>query len=345
MSSRTAFDSVNMRQCISAPASLNVKINPTPNANVIQGDFEVCQLPDSLSYTLNGFNGSRFLWKVNGSNLNISGQGSRSIKLAWNTAGTFKIEVQELSKDSCLGQLIDTVMIVHPKPTSNLLIGPFIVCDPNYSNKEYTLKGLPNSTYVWSLNNGIIVSGQGTDSIIANWNGSSPAWIKVTETSEFGCKGDSIYKDITLDNLSLEMLVVSVGTPDDRMEINWKNSTQNLVTRTYEIEKRKTGDLVWSNVATISNFNSYIEQPLNTDDNSYDYQIKAKDLCGVEKITDTHTNVWLFGAKTEDPYIVNMEFSPYLDWKNGVKNGFWTYYNREGKIVLVQEFKDGILVE
>ena len=339
MSSRTAFDSVNMRQCISAPASINVTINPTPNANVIQGDFEVCQLPDSLSYTLNGFNGSRFNWKVNGSSLKISGQGSRSIKLAWNTAGTFKIEVQELSKDSCLGQLIDTIMIVHPKPTSRLLSGPFIVCDPNYSNKSYSLKGLPNSTYLWSLNNGSIVSGQGTDSLSIDWNGNSPAWIKVTETSEFGCKGDSIYQDITLDNLNLEMLVVSVGTPDDRMEINWKNSTQNQVTRTYEIEKRKTGDLVWGNVATISNFNSYIEQPLNTDENAFDYQIKAKDLCGVEKITDTHTNVWLFGAKTEDPYTVNMEFSPYLGWKNGVKKYvLYRYLSGAGKYQAYDSF-------
>jgi len=319
ISSRTAFDSVNNRQCISLPASLSVKINPTPNANVIEGDFEVCQLPDSLNYTLNGFNGSRFLWKVNGNSQNISGQGSRSIKLAWNVAGTFKIEVQELSKDSCLGQLIDTLMIVHPKPISKLLNGPFTVCDPNYMNKSYILKGLSNSTYDWTLNNGIIVSGQGTDSIVVDWSGNSPAWIKVTEISSFGCKGDSIYQDIVLDNLSLEMLVVSVGTPDDRMEINWKNSTQNLVTRTYEIEKRKTGDIVWTNIATISSFNSYIEQPLNTDDNSFDYQIKSKDLCGVQKITDTHTNVWLFGAKTEDPYAVNLEFSPYLGWKNGVK--------------------------
>ena len=318
-SSRTAFDSVNNRQCLSAPASLNVTINPKPKANVIQGDFEVCQLPDSLMYTLNGFAGSKFFWKVNGSSLNISGQGSRTIKLAWNIAGTFKIEVQELSKDTCLGQVIDTMMIVHPKPTSKLLTGPLIVCDPDYLNKSYTLKGLPNSTYTWSLGNGNIIFGQGTDSIRVDWSGVPPAWIKVTETSEFGCKGDSIYQDLTLDNLNLEMLVVSVGTPDDRMEINWKNSTQNLVTRTYEIEKRKSGDLVWTNVATISNFNSYIEQPLNTDDNAFEYQIKAKDLCGVEKITDTHTNVWLFGAKTEDPYTVNLEFSPYLGWKNGVK--------------------------
>lgn len=48
----------------------------------------------------------------------------------------------------------------------------------------------------------------------------------------------------------------------------------------------------------------------------------------------------LFASEMPD---YSLEYKGY--WKNGMKNGFWTYYNREGKIVLVQEFKDGVLVE
>lgn len=39
----------------------------------------------------------------------------------------------------------------------------------------------------------------------------------------------------------------------------------------------------------------------------------------------------------------SLEYKGY--WKNGEKNGFWTYYDRDGKIVLVLEYKDGVLVE
>jgi len=39
----------------------------------------------------------------------------------------------------------------------------------------------------------------------------------------------------------------------------------------------------------------------------------------------------------------SLEYKGY--WRNGKKHGFWTYYNRDGKIVLVQEYKDNLLVE
>lgn len=32
-------------------------------------------------------------------------------------------------------------------------------------------------------------------------------------------------------------------------------------------------------------------------------------------------------------------------WKKGVKHGFWTYYDRNGKIVKVIEYKNGVLIE
>lgn len=318
-SSRTSYDSVNNRQCISAPASLQVVINPLPVASFIEGDFEICQYEDSLTYRLNGYSGSTYVWRLNGSTSNISGQGTSSIKLAFHTAGTYRLDVREWSKDTCAGNLVDTLIVVHPKPDQTVLTGPFVVCDPNYSQKGYRLKGLPNSTYVWQVNNGQITFGQNTDSITVDWTGATPAWVKVVEISEFGCTGDTVLKDLTLDKLDLELLVVSVGTPDDRMEITWKAQSPGSIDRTFEIERKKTGDLVWTQVATLQNFTTYIDQPLNTDDHAYDYQIKTRDLCGVQKVTGTHTNVWLFGAKTEDPYAVNLEFSPYLGWNNGVK--------------------------
>lgn len=315
---KTAYDSVNLKLCSSLPAKLDVIINPTPNTSIINGDFEVCQLPDSLSYTLNGFAGSKYLWRVNGSSNNIIGQGTKTIKLAWNTSGKFNIEVTELSKDSCWGNVIDSIVIVNPKPVSNLIVGPAIVCNPDYFNRKYIISGFNNSTYSWFANNGNIISGNGKDSILVNWTENEPAWIKVIETSEFGCAGDTIKKDITLDKLNIEMQVVSVGTPDNNMEISWKNANSKAIPRIYELQKRNASSLVWQNLASINNFTNYIEQPLNTDINAFDYRINIKDLCGIEKISDIHANVWLSGAKTEDPYAIKMQFSNYMGFKNGV---------------------------
>ncbi len=315
---RSALDSVNNKLCLSPPAKFDVIINPTPNASVINGDFDVCQLPDSLTYTLNGFAGSKYFWRVNGNPNNISGQGTQKIKVAWKFPGTFTLDVTEISKDSCGGNLVDSVIVVHPKPTANLIFGPATVCDPDYINRVYSVSGFNNSTYMWSINNGIIANGNGTNSIIVNWTENEPAWLNVKETSEFGCIGDSVFKEIILDKLSIELLVVSVGTPDDRMEINWKNVNSKSIPRVYQLQNRKTGELVWKDLILLNDYLNFTEQPLNTDENSFDYRVKANDLCAVEKTTDVHTNVWLWGSKTEDPYAVKMDFTPYLGWKNGV---------------------------
>lgn len=312
-----AFDPVNNKTCKSLPAIIDVTINKLPIASAINGNFEVCQSPDSLTFTLIGFAGSKYLWKING-NSSISGQGTNNVKFSPNTAGSYTISVQEMTIDSCFGNLIDSVIIVHPKPVADTILGKIAVCDPDFSNFIYKITGFTNSIYSWEVNNGTIINGNGTNEIIINWLQQDPLWIKAVEISEYGCMGDTIYSEILTDKLNIEMNVVSVGTPDDRMEINWNNNNSKNYDRVYTIEKRNAGDLVWQNVATVTNFTSFIEQPLNTDKNPFQYRIKSYDICNVEKLSDEHTNVWLYGSKTEDAYTVKIGFSPYTGWKNGV---------------------------
>jgi gliding motility-associated-like protein len=314
---RQAYDSVNKRACVSLPAKFDVNINPTPNANTIEGDFELCQTDDSMFFTLNGFAGSTYLWRLDGNAINRSGQGTKTIKLGLNKPGNYNLSVIELSKDSCFGNLIDSVIIVHPKPIADSILGQAIICSPDLLNRNYTINGFNKSTFKWQINNGIILSGNGNDSILVSWSEIEPAWLKVLETSEYGCMGDTIIKTITIDKLNIEMLVVTVGTPDDNMDITWITPNSKSISRTYELYKRKSGDFLWQNLNNIG-FTNYIEQPLNTDLNAFDYKVNVKDLCGVDKFTDVHTNVWLSGSKTEDPYAVNMDFTPYFGFKNGV---------------------------
>lgn len=314
---KQAFDSINNKSCISLPANIDININKLPVADVINGDFEICQTPDSLTYTINGYAGSKYLWKINGSS-SISGQGSNTIKFSPNTAGSFAISVQEMTIDSCLGNIIDSIIIVHPKPNADTILGKNAVCDPDFSNFAYKINGFSNSVYYWNVNNGNISNGNGTNEVNVNWLQIDPLWIKVVEISEFGCKGDTILKKIETDKLNLEMNVVSVGLPDDKMEISWNNNNSKNFDRTFIIEKRNAGDLVWQNITSLNNFTTFIEQPLNTDKNPFQYRVKSYDICDVEKLSDIHTNVWLYGSKTEDAYTVKIGFSPYLGWANGV---------------------------
>ncbi len=125
---QTAFDAVNNRACLSPVLSIDIVINPIPTADQIEGEFDFCQGDLERTYTVNGFTGSTYLWEVNGNTNAIKGQGTNQIQVTWPNAGSFTMSVTEMSKDSCPGQTIDTVVIVHPKPIADSIQGKIIHC-------------------------------------------------------------------------------------------------------------------------------------------------------------------------------------------------------------------------
>jgi hypothetical protein len=61
------------------------------------------------------------------------------------------------------------------------------------SNYNYQVQNDPNVTYTWSVTNGTIVSGQGTNSITVNWNGSGNVEVDLVDD---GCQGTDML-DVT----------------------------------------------------------------------------------------------------------------------------------------------------
>lgn len=313
-----AFDKVNNRECISPVVYVNVKINPIPTANTINGDFEMCQTTQLQTYSVNGFVGSTYHWEINGSDKNIVGQGTNQIQVAWPLPGTYSIRVTELSKDSCPGQPIDTVMIVRPKPTAGLIEGEPIVCFPNNNQIKYKLMGFPNSTYQWFVTGGSS-SGGNVDSIIIDFNNQGYAEVAVVETSEYGCVGDTIKLPVYINNLQLDLDRVSVGFPDDKMHIEWRNVTNDLTSTDYSVWRRAyNSEILWSPVVS-TNFENYLEKPINTDEFAYEYQIESTDMCGNKILSEIHRSILLEGVQDSKNSKITLQFSPYVGWDNGVE--------------------------
>jgi hypothetical protein len=51
----------------------------------------------------------------------------------------------------------------------------------------------PQSTFVWSVEGGEIWSGQGSKSVEIEWRSAVSGRVKVIETNENGCSGDTVY--------------------------------------------------------------------------------------------------------------------------------------------------------
>jgi hypothetical protein len=213
---------VNNRVCSSPVSVLDVIIHPNPTSDTILGPLEVCQLSDSFLYGINGFPNSTYEWTIDGNANNIVGQGTSQIKVFWNQPGTFTIRGVETTEFNCIGNNLEIIVVVRPKPQTTPILGPIVICPEDALNKNYSVTGFPNSQFQWWVEGAVNFSGPPSSAITVNWDLEEIFGnVKVLEISEFGCLGDTLEVEVDIDLLDLEMRYVSVGTPDNIMEIYW----------------------------------------------------------------------------------------------------------------------------
>lgn len=326
-----SYDSVNNLPCIGDPEFLDVFLAPYPVVNPINGRDELCQSPDQELYYINGYDRSTYEWVFSGGS--FTGQGNDSIHILPATPGTFQLAVRETSQYGCAGPLNVKQVIVHPKPTTTGIDGEPIICYPAYSGRIYEVQGFPTSVYNWSFDGGNIAAGQGTMQVSLDFNGQQDNKLSVQEISDFGCPGDSLHLDIFADNPSIDLKVVSVKSGDDtKMEIRWALVNAPKYNSVFHVQRRNAGTPTWQTVGKVETPTgvNYLDFGLNTDAIEYEYRIIGFNLCKDSLFSDMHTNVRITGEKPEDDaYAVNVYWTHYLGWTDGVNH--YELYRRNGR--------------
>lgn len=314
-----AYDLVNDSICLSDTIELDVIIHPKPTADEIMGVVELCQYEDTFDYSLSGFPGSTYEWSINGDTTGIDGQGTSTISVFWDVAGTFTIQVTEISGAGCPGDPVDITVLVNPKPITSPINGPTIICPENADNHTYSVTNNPTSTFNWSVFGDNTFTGQGSNEIVVNWETSLPnGRLEVLEISDKGCPGDTQTLDIEIDRLAIDLRYVSVGDPDNQMIIDWM-LLEDAQPELFTIEKRVDNG-AWQEIATVDgNLRNYTETDINTDINPFTYRIKATNKCGTDIYSEEHTNILLQGVQNEN-FDINVLFTAYNGWDNGVRN-------------------------
>ncbi|MDF1672158.1 MAG: gliding motility-associated C-terminal domain-containing protein [Vicingaceae bacterium] len=85
---------------------------------------------------------------------------------------------------------------VEPATPPDSIIGPIIVCQNDFAN--YTTPQIPGYTFNWTVTNGTIISGQGTNNINVNWPNVGAGLVTVNAISDCGCPSISIDTAITI---------------------------------------------------------------------------------------------------------------------------------------------------
>lgn len=312
----SAYDSIAKLPCLSAVRVRTVNIRPVPGRIPVLGNFRVCQQTIGGTFTLAGFPGSTYDWQVTGRT--FSGQGSNTITINLDTFGLFPIRVRETSQYGCVGPWNDTILEIKPKPRTTPISGQSVICMPNISNYSYSVTGFAGSSFEWWIDGGSLLNGQGTDQVTADWNGQQYSNIKVQETSDFGCKGDTIRLDVFIDNPSINSRLVTVNPPpgsDQEVLVYYQLLNAPRYNHQVVIQRRMRGSsTAFGTIGTASPSGTlYVDKTAIPDSMSYEYRAVAINLCGDSIYSNQNTDI-LLKAKKTGPFQYQLSFTDYTGW-------------------------------
>jgi hypothetical protein len=155
------------------------------------------------NYTCDNTAGSTYNWTVSNGVI-ASGQGTNSVSILWGAEGVGSVSVVETTADGCVGDEVVFDVNVQCVVSGNTIEGP--VGPEAFSNSTFTCNGAANSTYQWTITNGVIVSGQGTNSVNILWASTGIGNISVVETTAEGCVGTTLSQDVVVIPTNVEEL-------------------------------------------------------------------------------------------------------------------------------------------
>ncbi|MBL0097902.1 MAG: hypothetical protein IPP46_16485 [Bacteroidetes bacterium] len=163
----------------------------------------MCESGTRASLYQSEYSGICLHWFANGGNI-LSGNGTGSVTVDWTTPGpaTVALWYEETSTtvDTVCFGISDTIYItINPVPATGAITGNTTICESDTGN--FSVTNTSGSTYQWTNSGGSILSGNGSNTVSANWNISGTTIISVTETNSFGCTGAPVTYSLTVNPL------------------------------------------------------------------------------------------------------------------------------------------------
>lgn len=190
--------------CKDTSNSINVTHHPKPDANLtVAGASTFCAGDSTLLQALPDSTNFAYRWYLN--NINAISQTSSS--LFAKQGGAYKVIVK--NGFGCTDTSNSVNIVVTPRPSTGSIIGNSNVIKS--SIEAYSIVENLGSIYLWTITNGTILNGNGTDSVLVQWNNIvGTGQIEVVEIKGTNCKSDASLLSINIS--AIEQLSINKDT-------------------------------------------------------------------------------------------------------------------------------------
>lgn len=179
---------VNNNGCISKVATVPVKVNALPQANITMLADACMNAPVTLKAT----GGITYIWEY-GTAKAEDKTNAQSVKVSWNEAGKKEVAVVAIDQNGCSSEPEKESIIINALPDAGIatvLDGPVCV------NDTLTLEGVPKTSYSYSWSSDAFTFDYPFERIVSTYIISRSSYAYLTVTDNNNCKAtDSIWVD------------------------------------------------------------------------------------------------------------------------------------------------------
>jgi hypothetical protein len=188
----------------------------------------------SADYSCNNNSGSTYEWVVTNGVI-TAGQGTSNVSVLWGAEGAGTLTVVETNAEGCSGAPAAINVEVVCATTASSIDGPL---GPNVlTATTYTCNGASGSSYLWTISNGVITSGQGTNAVSVLWAGTGLGSISVQETTNANCTGDVISIDVVV-------IPTNIEEEENTLILFYPNPTSNSLTVDFGMSALSNGSTI-----------------------------------------------------------------------------------------------------
>ncbi len=175
---------------------VNISNLPTP---IISGPSTICA-NNTANYTTPSNTGRTYRWTITGGTL-LSGQGTASIQVSWTAPGTGTVTVNDsINSSGCNANATPYNVLVNSAPIP-VVSGNIAACVGGIVS--YTTSAGPNNNYNWTIGNGTILSGQGSNFILVSWPNAGAGTVEVRDSNRVSsCAVSSAALNVSISPIS-----------------------------------------------------------------------------------------------------------------------------------------------
>ncbi|TAE49649.1 MAG: gliding motility-associated C-terminal domain-containing protein [Bacteroidetes bacterium] len=299
-----------------------VRVERLPLPPQIGGSRSVCPRVVGVEYWINQPQDSvTYEWTVNGGTL-VSGQGSDSIRVDWGPYNNqASISVRPRLPNGCDAPEVYFPVRINPELDTETPRGPDSLCAEARTNVPYGITRTNGSVYTWGCAGADIASGQGSAQIALTFPGAGLYKLWVQEQSvtiDTICYGvsDTLYIEVFTDTSKVQLVSVSTLETDERqIEVRWNKLPHLRPLSDLNLWRRSAGGN-WQQVAALpgGSSGSYTDGPLDTDAQTFEYQIFSSNECRTDMPSDTHRSILLEGEGDTLTDEIRLSWTPYEGW-------------------------------